>query len=162
MRAGKRPEEHHWGEHPRRSEYSDEGDEPLQYPLAQSTSFHSEDNGILFESTPYPDSPARRPSKHCDASSSDYYWNPPAYGQPSAKGEASSSSPQLGVSCQNTVGSESPHSGLKRIDTDKSTTSVGSLSSIALTDPLELDYVTVPDYVKVPNRHKKNWLHPFG
>ena len=62
MRAGKSPEERHWREYPRRGDYSVKGDEPLQYPLPKSTSFHPEDREILYELPSYPGSLAGRPS----------------------------------------------------------------------------------------------------
>ncbi len=165
VRANISTEKRHQREHPHRGNYSDEGDDPLRYSLPKSTSFHSKDQDVLFESPLYPDSPVRRPSHPYDASSSEYHWNPAAYGQPSTRGEASSSSPKLGVSRQNALRSESPRSGLRRIDTYDSTSSHDSWSSVALTNPMDEDYeeyVVVQDHVKVPGRPKKDWRHPFS
>ena len=159
------PGERHSKERLCRDKHSNEEVEPCPYTSPKSASFYSEDQYVLFESPLYPGSAAGRLSNPYDASSSGYHRKPVAYAQPSARGEASSSSPRLGVSRQNTLVSDSPHSGLRRTDTyDESTDSLDPFSNIPLTDPLDEDYeyVLVEDRVKVPSRHKKDWWHPFG
>ena len=164
MRAGISPEERHRREHPRRGDYFAEEYEPPQYPLLRSTSFHSEDQDVLFESPLYPDSPAGRVSNSYDAGLSQYYRKPVAYRQPSARGKASSSSPRIGLVGQNNFESASTPGGLRRTFSDESTRSHDSLHSVDLGEILNEDYeeyVVVPDNVKVPGRLKKDWLHPF-
>ena len=164
VRAGISPEERHRREHPRQGGYFVKEDEPSRYPLPKSTSFYYEDQDVLFESPLYSDSPAGRPSNPYDASSSQYHRKPVAYGQPSTTGEASSSSPRIGLARQNNLGSEPAPGGLMRTFSDESTRSHDSMYSVDLNEILEEDYeeyVVVPDHVKVPGRHKKDWLHPF-
>ena len=165
MRAGISPEKRHRREHPRHGGYFAEEYEPPQYPLPRSTSFHSEDQDVLFESPLYPDSPAGRVSNFYDAGSSQYHRKPVAYGQPSAKSMASSSSPSIGLVGQNNIKSTSTPGGLRRTFSDESTRSHDSLQSVDLDEVLEEDYeeyVVVPDNAKVPGRHKNDWLHPFS
>ena len=164
VRAGISPEERHRREHPRRGDYFVKDDEPSQYPLPKSTSFNSEDQDVLFESPLYSDSPAKRSSNPYGASSSQYHRRRSPYDQPCAKGEDSSSSPRIGLARKNTSGSEPAPGGLTRTFSDESTRSHDSMYSVDLNEILEEDYeeyVVVPDYVKVPGRYRKNWLHPF-
>ena len=164
VRAGISPEERHRREHPRRGDYFVNEDGPPQYPLLKSTSFHSEDQDILFESPLYPDSPTRRPSNPYDASSSQYHRKPVPHGQPSARGEASSSSPRIGSVRQNKSGSESASGGLRRTFSNESTRSLDSLYDVDLNEIRDEDYEEyemVPDHVMVPSRHRRDWLHPF-
>ena len=164
VRAGVSPEERHRREHLRRGDYFVSEDEPPRYPLPKSTSFHSEDQDVLFQSPLYPNSPARRPSNPYDASSSQYHRKPVAYGQPSTRGEASSSSSRIRLARQNNLGSEPAPGGLMRTFSGESTRSHDSMYSVDLNEILEEDYeeyVVVSDHVKVPGRHKKDWLHSF-
>ena len=190
VRAGISPEERHRREHPHRGGYFAEDYKPPQYALPRSTSFHSEDQDVLlqymnpnstafdwrralpflvqhvlFESPLYPDRPAGRVSNFYDAGPSQYHRKPVAYGQPSSQDKASSSSPRIGLVGQNNIKSTSTPRGLRRTFSDESTRSHDSLSSVDLDEVLEEDYeeyVVVPDNVKVPGRHKKDWLHPFS
>ena len=165
VRAGISPEERHRREHPRRGGYFAEEYKPPQYALTRSTSFHSEDQDVLFESPLYPDYSAGRVSNFYDSGSSQYHRKPVAYWQPSAQSKASSSSPRIGLDGQNNIKSTSTPGGLRRTFSGESTRSHDSLHSVDLDEVLEEDYeeyVVVPDNVKVPGRHKKDWLHPFS
>ena len=165
VRPGISPEERHRREHPHPGGYFAEEYKPPQYALPRSTSFHSEDQDVLFESPLYPDRPAGRVSNFYNAGSSQYHRKPVAYGQPSAQSKASSSSPRIGLVGQNNIKSTSTPGGLRRTFSDESTRSHDSLHSVNLDEVLEADYeeyVVVPDNVKVPGRHKKDWLHLFS
>lgn len=163
-------EEGHQKEHHDRGEGSQGGNEPCRYPLPRSTSFHSKDNDVIFESPAFPNDLAQRPLNPYDTSPSDSRRKPIPYEQPStrgeARGDAGSPPPWSGGPRHNAVGPASPQLGLTRIDTYQSTGSDHSLSSISLEDPMgwdmDEDYVEVPHDVKVPKYHKNHWPHPFS
>ena len=152
------PEERHRRKSPCHGEYSNKGDQPCPYSLLKSTSFHSEDEDILFESPAYPNDLAERPLNPNATNSSESRRKPIPYEQPStARGETSLPPPQA-------VESASPQLGLTRTDTYQSTDSDHSFSNIDLDDYLDEDY---KDYevvlnLKVPGHCRNGWPHRFS